>query len=259
MSVESKKTDIEDPELLMRRYKENGSRELRNQLVMHYSYIAKSVAVEMNSTFHKYATIEEMVNQGVIAIIDSIDRFNPDQGVKFSTYAFTKVRGAVIDYVRKQDWLPRRVRRNAIKINAAYDELTLRLGRNPVRNEMAAQMEMTPEEFDKCIYEVSGENLYSFETLLSTATPAHNPVWQDGGDEYDPEGNFDEHELREVLAQAIDSLGEQERTVLSLYYHENLTMKEISVVMGVSEQRIGQVNRKLVQKLREKLTRYMKG
>ena len=89
----------------MRLYKETGSQELRNRIVMHYSYIAKSVAIEMNNMFHKYATIEEMVNQGVIALIDSVDRFDPDHGVKFSTYAFTKVKGAIIDYVRKQDWL----------------------------------------------------------------------------------------------------------------------------------------------------------
>ena len=88
----------------MRLYKETGSQELRNRIVMHYSYIAKSVAIEMNNMFHKYATIEEMVNQGVIALIDSVDRFDPDHGVKFSTYAFTKVKGAIIDYVRKQDW-----------------------------------------------------------------------------------------------------------------------------------------------------------
>lgn len=99
----------EDPELLMRQYKETGSVELRNRLVMHYSYIAKSVAVKMSSTYHKYASVEEMVNHGAIALIDSLERYDPNQGVKFSTYAFTKVRGAIIDYVRKQDWLPRRV------------------------------------------------------------------------------------------------------------------------------------------------------
>ena len=94
--------EIEDPEELMRQYKETGSLELRNQLVMHYSYIAKSVAVKMSSTYHKYASVEEMVNHGAIALIDSLERYDPNQGVKFSTYAFTKVRGAIIDYVRKQ-------------------------------------------------------------------------------------------------------------------------------------------------------------
>lgn len=250
-------TEIDDPEALMQLYKQTGSREIRNKLVLAYSYIARSVAVEMNNTFHKYATIEEMVNQGVIAIIDSIDRFDPGHGVKFSTYAFTKVKGAVIDYVRKQDWLPRRVRRNAIRLNAVQDELTLQLGRSPTREEMAEALQMTPEEYDKCVYEVSGENMASFESMLMVGPQAHS-LWPETK-ESDPEGRIDEEELKRALAQAIDSLNEQERTVLSLYYYENLTMKEISQVMQVSEQRIGQVNRKLITKLRTRLAEFMKG
>ena len=132
--------EIEDPEELMRQYKETGSLELRNQLVMHYSYIAKAVAVKMSSTYHKYASVEEMVNHGAIALIDSLERYDPDQGVKFSTYAFTKVRGAIIDYVRKQDWLPRRVRQTDILITKAEEQLTNELGRTPTREEMAAQI-----------------------------------------------------------------------------------------------------------------------
>lgn len=249
----------EELDLLMQEYKRTGSQELRNRLVLHYSYIAKSVAVKMNSTFHKYASIEEMVNQGVIAIIDSLERFDPEQNVKFSTYAFTKVRGSVIDYVRKQDWLPRRVRRMGIQMNRIQDEMTVELGREPTREEMAERLQMTPQELDQQVYEVSGETMYSYESLLGAPTQAHNSFWPWGGGELDPEDSFDEDELRRMLAASIEELSEQERTVLSLYYYENLTMKEIGQVMGVSEQRIGQVNRKLVQKLREKLTTYMKG
>lgn len=241
----------------MQLYKQTGLREIRNKLVLAYGYIARSVAVEMNNTFHKYATIEEMVNQGVIAIIDSIDRYDPGHGVKFSTYAFTKVRGAIIDYVRKQDWLPRRVRRNAIRLGAAQDELMLQLGRTPTREEMAAKLEMTPEEYDKCLYEVSGENMVSYESMLLVGPQAHG-LWSDSK-ESDPEGTIDEEELRRELSEAIEGLNEQERTVLSLYYYENLTMKEISQVMQVSEQRIGQINRKLILKLRERLAIFMKG
>ena len=236
--------EIEDPEELMRQYKETGSLELRNQLVMHYSYIAKAVAVKMSSTYHKYASVEEMVNHGAIALIDSLERYDPDQGVKFSTYAFTKVRGAIIDYVRKQDWLPRRVRQTDILITKAEEQLTNELGRTPTREEMAARLGMTPAKYDKCVFEMSGESMYSFK------------LQEDG---VGPEDQMDEQELRQELAKAIDELTDQERTVLSLYYYEELTMKEIGQVMGVSEQRIGQINRKLIKKLRTKLTLYMKG
>ena len=249
--------EIEDPEELMRQYKETGSLELRNQLVMHYSYIAKAVAVKMSSTYHKYASVEEMVNHGAIALIDSLERYDPDQGVKFSTYAFTKVRGAIIDYVRKQDWLPRRVRQTDILITKAEEQLTNELGRTPTREEMAARLGMTPAKYDKCVFEMSGDSMYSFEALLAAPVQMnHFKLHEDG---VGPEDQMDEQELRQELAKAIDELTDQERTVLSLYYYEELTMKEIGQVMGVSEQRIGQINRKLIKKLRTKLTLYMKG
>jgi RNA polymerase sigma factor for flagellar operon FliA len=248
-----------EAEAMMLRYKETGDRQLRNDLVMHYSYIARTVAVEMRNTYQKYATMDEMINQGIIALIESIERFDPDMGVKFSTFAFTKIRGAAIDYVRKQDWLPRRVRQNSIRINQAHDQLAMSLGRTPTREEMAEHMDMTPEEFDKCIYEISGDRMLSYEALLSLSPQAHNPMWPLTGDENDPEHQMDDQELRKILADEIDKLTEQERTVLSLYYYEELTMREIAQVMGVSEQRIGQVNRKLITKLRGALLPYMKG
>lgn len=256
---QSKTTQTVDADLLMLRYKETGDRDVRNELVMLYSYIARTVAVEMRSTYHKYATIDEMVNQGVIALIESIDRFDPTMGVKFSTFAFTKVRGAVIDYVRKQDWLPRRVRQNSIRINNAYDQLVVSLGRNPVREEMAEHLGMTPEEFDKCVYEISGDRMLSYESLLTIVPHSDGLMWPLSDNDSDPEGHIDETELKQVLAQEIDKLNDQERMVLSMYYYEEMTMREICRVMGVSEQRIGQINRKLVTKLRAALVTYMKG
>lgn len=256
-NLQNKKLTPEEAEQMMLEYKQNGSIELRNCLVMHYSYIAKSVAANMSSTFHKYASTEEMVHQGVIALIDSLQRFKPEKGIKFSTYAYTKVRGAVIDYVRKQDWLPRRVRQTDIQINKTEEELTAKLGRTPTRTEMAEQMGMSLKEFDHCIYEMSGGHVYSFESFLEAPTQTKSFITRD--DESDPEENIYKKELEEELAKAIDTLNEQERTVLSLYYYENLTMKEIGFVMGVSEQRIGQINRKLIQKLRDILSDYMKG
>ena len=255
----AKKNEVIDVELLMKRYKETGSKEIRNELVMHYSYIARTVAIEMRSTYHKYATIDEMVNQGVIALIESVDRFDSRHGVKFSTFAFTKVRGAVIDYVRKQDWLPRRVRQNSIRINVAYDQLVIELARTPEREEMAAKMQMSVEEFDRCVYEISGDRMLSFESLLTIVPQTNSFYGQLSDSDISPENKFDEEELHEILEHEIDSLNEQERIVLSMYYYEELTMKEISQVMGVSEQRIGQINRKLVSKLRTGLILYMKG
>ena len=122
---------------------------------------------------------------------------------------------------------------------------------------MAARLGMTPAKYDKCVFEMSGESMYSFEALLAAPVQMnHFKLHEDG---VGPEDQMDEQELRQELAKAIDELTDQERTVLSLYYYEELTMKEIGQVMGVSEQRIGQINRKLIKKLRTKLTLYMKG
>lgn len=255
--LQTKKLTEEEADRLMREYKQSGSIELRNQLVMHYSYIAKVVASNMSNTFYKYATTEEMVDQGVIALIDSLERYNPDKGVKFSTYAYTKVNGAVIDYVRKQDWLPRRIRQADIQINKTEEKLTAKLGRPPTREEMAGELGITLKEYNQYLFELSGETPYSLETLMETPIQIRPPAGQE--DEFDPQGQVGKRELHQMLVRAIDSLNEQERTVLSLYYYENLTMREIGNVLGVSEQRIGQVNRKLIKKLRDELTDYMKG
>lgn len=244
---------------MMRVYKESGSQEIRNKLVLHYGYIARTVAVQMRSTYHKFASMDEMINQGIIAIIESLERFDPDHGVKFSTFAFTKVRGAIIDYVRKQDWLPRRVRQNAIRVNQAYDELVMKLGRSPTREEMAACMEMTGEEFDRCVYEIAGDRMVSYESLLTLVPQTGSMIWSLTDTGASPEGSYDEEELRRKLAEEIDNLNDQERMVLSMYYYEELTMKQISQVMEVSEQRIGQIHRKLVMKLRNQLVPYMRG
>ena len=247
----------EEAECLMLEYKESGSKELRNQLVMHYSYIAKGIASNMNSTFYRYATTEEMVHQGVIALIDSLERFQPEKGIKFSTYAYTKVRGAIIDYVRKQDWLPRRVRKADIQITRTEELLTNMLGRKPTREEMADKLGISLEEYDQSMLKLSAETPCSLESLLESPMQIHSSSLQEG--DFNPQEQVDKKELLEVLMQAIDTLNEQERTVLSLYYYEDLTMKEIGEVMGVSEQRIGQVNRKLIKKLKEILSSYMKG
>ena len=161
--------------------------------------------------------------------------------------------------MRKQDWLPRRVRHNAIRLNNVHNELTLSLGRTPTRAEMADRMGMKPEELDKCVYEVSGESIFSYESLLVDGAQIGGLLWQSDNRDSDPESRVDAQELRQQLIEGIDALNEQERLVLSMYYYENLTMKEIGGILGVSEQRIGQINRKLIQKLRDKLERYMKG
>lgn len=255
---EGHKNAVEAEELLCA-YKLTGGLELRNELVLHYSYIARVVAVEMRNTFCHYATVEEMINQGIIAIIESIERFDPAYGVKFSTLAFIKVRGAIVDYVRGQDWRPRRVWQNSMRAGTAWDELTMEYGRTPTREEMAAQLQMTPETFDRCVCEILGGHVLSYEAVFDSVVPFPGAEGPHSDPEHNPEGRLDDAELYDVLTKEIERLNEQERAVLSMYYSDELTLREISRIMGLTEQRIGQINRKLVMKLRIGMLMYMHG
>ena len=250
--------EVEDPEELMRQYKETGSVELRNQLVMHYSYIAKAVAVKMSSTYHKYASVEEMVNHGAIALIDSLERFDPDQGVKFSTYAFTKVRGAIIDYVRKQDWLPRNIRQRAKEIDTAVSHLANELGRFPTDHEVAGHLGIPTDKYQKEAARVALSNTLSLDALMDArdAEGYHFEV-SDQDPKLQPELVLEDQELQETLAKGIAALQKNEQLVLSLYYEKNLHMKEIAQVMEVSEPRISQIHSRAIQKLRDYMSVYL--
>lgn len=249
-----------DPRTLMEEYHSTGSRELRNKLVMHYSYIAKAVASQMRGYTANYAQLEDIVNQGMITLIDCVERFDADKGVKFESYAFMRVKCANIDFIRQQDWLPRRVRKTAKDISAAYDRLSNELMREPSIRELAACMEVPEEQIQKHYGEISNSVMVSLETVLqSTLGDAGATLDVSDSPELQPEERLMNEELRRQLAEAIDELSERERLVVSLYYYEHLRLLEIAEVMGVSESRVCQLHSKAVAKMRLKLNEYMKG
>lgn len=243
---------------LLRKYKESGDPMLRNELVMRYSYIAKTVAQQMRGIASSYADVEDIVNQGILTLIDCIDKFEHNKEVKFESYAFMRVRGAIIDFVRKQDWRPRRVRKTAKEVAAAYDELSNSLLREPTDREISDFLNISEGALQKHYSEFSRAMVVSFESLLENS--AQTDIVPTLADELEqPEQKLFRQELREQLIVAIDSLTEREKLVISLYYYENLKLAEISKVLCVSESRVCQIHSKALGKLKERMDCYVRG
>ena len=214
------------------------------------------MAANLYTTYYRFASNTDIVNQGMVAILEGLEKYDFDSEVNLTAYLYTKVRSAIIDYVRKQDYLPRRMRRNEIQIANAQNKLSMTLGRYPTKKEVAAYLGISFEELLKQMAELAGD--YA-ATADSDTLSQQQLEYCDVADEDDPIALLDNAELRKALARAIDSLKEQERTVISLYYYEHLKLREIGEVMGVSEQRICLIKKSAEQHLRAALSDYRKG
>lgn len=250
---------IENPEALMLEYKKTGDIQTRNRLVMHYSFIAKTVAVQMRGISANYAQVEDVVNQGIIALIDCVEKFDLSKGIKFKSYAFMRVRGAVIDFVRKQDWFPRRVRMAAKNVAAAHDKLCHKLMREPTMQEIADYMETPIDVLNKNYGEISNSVILSFEGIIQNIYQGGNILSDYLDENFVPEDRIFKKELHETLQKEIEALSDRERLVVTLYYYEHLKLSDIAKILKVSDQRVSQINSKAVMKLRRKMEKYMKG
>lgn len=244
---------------LIRQYQASKDLNLRNDILLHYSYIARTVALQMRGISANYAQLEDMVNQGILTLMDCIDRFDPDKGIKFESYAFMRVRGATIDFVRKQDWLPRRVRVASKNITAAHDALCNELLREPTQQELAQRLGMSMETLNKHYSEISNSVMLSFEVIIQNITQMGDVLESAQDSELGPEAKVYYDEMHQTLRNAIESLTERERKVVTLYYYEDLKLSDLAKILGVSDQRISQILSKAVQKLRFQMEKYMKG
>lgn len=249
----SKKTYEDD---LIVRYHETGDISLRNKIVLKYQNIVKYIAISMRNTYIKYADVDDIINEGIIALMAALDNFDIDKNVKFETYASIKIRGAIIDYVRKQDWVPRNVRRFSRDLERAYSELSASLDRAPTDEELADKLGLDMDRFYKGMADVSGMVTFSFEQLI------YENNFEIGDDNFSSgissteKGLYGE-ELQKIVAHAIDGLGKQERIVISLYYYEKLKFTDIAKVLEVSDSRVSQIHSKAMINLKEKLKEYV--
>lgn len=243
---------------LLSAYKQSGDEELKWPLVLRYEGLIKSAALQIRGVYSSFAQVDDIVSEGILTLLSSIDKFDPDKGIKFETYVAKRIRGMVIDLARKQDWLPRNIRQRAKEIDTAVSSLANELGRFPTDHEVAGHLGISTDKYQKEAARVALSNTLSLDALMDARdlegyrfeVSSEDPTIQ-------PETVLEDQELQETLAKGIASLQKNEQIVLSLYYEKNLHMKEIAQVMGVSEPRISQIHSRAIQKLREHMGAYM--
>ena len=247
-----------DTQDLLRLYKETGDESLKWPLVLRYEGLIKSAAMQIRGVYSSFAQIDDIINEGIITLLGAIDKFDPDKGVKFETYVSKRIRGMVIDLARKQDWIPRNVRKRAKEIDLASAELSASLGRMPTDGEIAQHLGITQERYQKDAANIALSNVLSLDVLMDTRETSGYPMEVPSSDaRSQPELVLQEREMQRALAEGIASLRENEQIVLSLYYERNLHLKEIAQVMELSEPRISQIHTRAIQKLRAYMERYL--
>jgi RNA polymerase sigma factor FliA len=242
---------------LWRRYKTTGDERARERLVVAYSPLVKYVAGRMGSGLPAHVEEADLISYGLIGLISAIERFDLDREIKFETYAITRIKGAIIDELRSLDWVPRSVRAKAREIERANAKLENRLQRAPTDEEMAEELGITVEEFQDSLLQISNSTVVALDELWTVSDSSGDQVslldtLQDP-DAPDPAQVLDATEVKDRLADAIARLPEREKLVIALYYYENLTLREIGEVLGVTESRISQLHTKAVLRLKSRL------
>ena len=247
---------LDDRELLQR-YKETGDQELKWILVMRFTDLVRRIAVQASGLYSNFAQLDDIVHEGLIVLLNAVDKFDLSKNVKFETYVSKRLRGMILDLARRQDWLPRQVRQKAVRLNRAVDELSAKLGHFPESREVAEYMGLTQEQYNALLSDTAVSSLVSFEAALDTYGSATEKMMLGGEMDNPPEEQFQERELHDALAEGIASLRDNEQLVLSLYYEKELNMKEIAQVLGVSAARVSQIHSRALQRLRVYMKQYM--
>lgn len=247
-----------DSEELLRRYKETGDEALKWSIVLRYTELIKSTALQIRGVYSNFTRVDDIINEGILTLLGAIDKYDPDKGVKFETYVSKRIRGMVIDLARKQDWIPRTVRKRAKEIDKAVSELSSSLGRYPTECEITEWLGITKEQYQRDIAKVSLGNVLSLDMLLDAREADDYRMAVPSQDvEAQPETALEAQEFQQVLADGIRGLSHNEQLVLSLYYEKNLQMKEIAQVMELSSPRISQIHSRAIQKLRIYIEAYL--
>jgi len=242
---------------LWRRYKSTGDQRARERLVVAYSPLVKYVSGRMASGLPAHVEEADLISYGLVGLISAIERFDIEREIKFETYAITRIKGAIIDELRSLDWVPRSVRARAREIEKANSKLEHRLQRAPTDEEMAVELDLSVEEFQDALLQISNSSVAALDELWTVSDASGDQVslldtLQDPGAP-DPAQLMDATELKDRVADAIARLPEREKLVVALYYYENLTLREIGEVLGVTESRISQLHTKAVLRLRSRL------
>lgn len=235
------------------RYRKNKSEESRRYLLNKYLPLVRNVATRMAMGFPRSVELSDLINTGVIGLIEAFGNYDPDRGVKFETYAVPRIRGAILDELRALDWVPRSTRAKSREIDRATLALENKYGRLPEKAELAKELDVTEKELHVSLNDVSSTNMLSLDEVIFPEDDNRQvPRIETVRDQSNSNilGDLERVELRTFLIVAIKELSAQEKLVISLYYFEELTLKEIGEVMSISESRVSQIHTRAVTKLR---------
>jgi RNA polymerase sigma factor for flagellar operon FliA len=226
-------------------------------LIVHYSPLVKYVAGRVAVGLPQNVEQADLVSYGIFGLIDAIDKFDLERGLKFETYAISRIKGAIIDELRSIDWVPRSVRAKAREIERAYAKLESELHRTPSDEELATELGIDDEKFQAMLNKISFVGLVALDETLSAGSDRGESMTLGDtiADKHDgPMAAYEVEEMKELLAAAINRMPEREKIVLTLYYYEGLTLAEIGEVLGVTESRVCQIHTKAVLQLRSRMT-----
>ena len=231
-------------------YKESGDTEAKNDLLLHYGYLVRWIVRRMMPKYNNYNEYDDLISCGMLGLIDAVERFELKHEVKFETYAVSRIRGEILDYMRSQDWAPPSLRKKISAITSAFEEFEDRNPGQASDQAVADSLNMPVKQVQKILTQTHMFNLVNFEDALSNS---NQEAEYRNRDEYTPEDELLDKEKKKLLAEVIDSLPEKERLVITLYYYEGLLLKEIADILQVTESRVSQIHSKVLAKMRTKL------
>lgn len=243
-------------EAMWEKYQKNPTPELREKIILEYAPLVKVVAGRLSMYLGYNVEYDDLVGYGIFGLIDAIDKFDAGKDVKFETYASLRIRGSILDQIRKMDWIPRTVRQKQKKLDEAIKQIEMQTGKMASEEEIAAALEITSEELLNWRSQLKITNVVSLNEYVEQGS---EPVMDARNNRQfaQPEEHIEEDELKQMLRDSLEILTEKERRVVELYYYEELTLKEISKILEVSESRISQLHTKALVKMRKKMGSYM--
>lgn len=241
---------------LWEKFKRDRDEDSRQKLIIYYSPLAKYVAGRIAATLPKSVDVQDLIQFGILGLIDAIEKFDLEMNVKFETYAMSRIKGAIIDSLRALDWLPRSLRFKAKEIDRVYAELEAKLKRPPSEEELAEALEITVDQLRDLMKDLSYSSVIALEETITSGKDDDESTLIDyisDSNSPDPFSLIENEETREHVIEAIESLPERERKVIVLYYYSGMTLKEIGELLDVSESRASQIHSKAISMLKSKL------